>query len=198
MLSSSFQNVVDDKGRSLYECVNTLSYGKFNKPIFGLLRQYLGWMTHYKRMTGKDFDVSLVDKNIQKKIIDIKKAKSEISIIKQKLCNLSSESEHILVEIDWIIECSSMNEYTSIHTNFDKRILEDLFKNISKSLPKEMVSNEIEQINSNLSIIAEELSKEKPRNKLVKAAIDSLKSVKGTIEFGAAVSTLIQFIQSIL
>ena len=61
-----------------------------------------------------------------------------------------------------------------------------------------MVSNEIEQINSNLSIIAEELSKEKPRNKLVKAAIDSLKSVKGTIEFGAAVSTLIQFIQSIL
>lgn len=140
MLSPSFQNVVDDKGRSLYECVNTLSYGKFNKPIFGLLRQYLGWMTHYKRMTGKDFDVSLVDKNIQKKIIDIKKAKSEISIIKQKLCNLSSESEHILVEIDWIIECSSMNEYTSIHTNFDKRILEDLFKNISKSLPKEMVA----------------------------------------------------------
>ena len=52
-----------------------------------------------------------------------------------------------------------------------------------------------ETVNNSLEVIEEEIAKEKPRKGFLKMAITGLKAIKGTAEFGAAIATLIKFIQ---
>lgn len=141
LLFLSCQNIVDNKGCSLRECIDTLSYGNFNKPICGTLRQYLHWTKHYKRMLGSDFDVSIADKDIPQGIIAISNAKDEISIIEQELCELNNNIQHILSKIDQKIEYSRMDKNTGIPTDFNKETLETLIKNVFSLITKRRSSN---------------------------------------------------------
>lgn len=53
-----------------------------------------------------------------------------------------------------------------------------------------------EQLNCNLEVISEELKSNQPRKSFIKTAVEGIKMIKGTAEFAAAVTTLIQFVQS--
>ena len=55
-----------------------------------------------------------------------------------------------------------------------------------------------EALNENLEVIEEETKAEKPRKSFIKTAINGIKALKGTAEFGAAVAALIQFLQPLL
>lgn len=49
-----------------------------------------------------------------------------------------------------------------------------------------------------LQFIEEETKSDKPKKSLLKTTLNSLKAIKGTVEFGAALTTLIQFMQPFL
>ena len=59
-------------------------------------------------------------------------------------------------------------------------------------------SDDEETVNNSLEVIEEEIAKEKPRKGFIKTAITGLKAIKGTAEFGAAIATLIKFIQQFI
>ena len=53
-----------------------------------------------------------------------------------------------------------------------------------------------EHLNCNLEAISEEWKSKQPRKSFIKTAVEGMKMIKGTAEFGAASTTLIQFVQS--
>ena len=56
-------------------------------------------------------------------------------------------------------------------------------------------SDDMDTVQSSLDVIGDESKAKQPRKSFVKTAVAGLKTVKGTVEFAAAVTTLIQFIQ---
>ena len=51
-----------------------------------------------------------------------------------------------------------------------------------------------EHLNCNLEVISEEWKSKQPRKSFIKTAVEGMKMIKGTAEFGAAITTLIQFV----
>lgn len=72
-------------------------------------------------------------------------------------------------------------------------ILVDTIKAMAQS--SNLSSDDTEVVNNNLEVIGEEIQKDKPRRGFIKTAINGLKAIKGTAEFGAAIIALIQFVQ---
>ena len=58
--------------------------------------------------------------------------------------------------------------------------------------------SEKEILESSLSVIEEECKEEKPRKAFLNTALVGLNTIKGTVEFTAAVVTLVQFVQQII
>ena len=55
-----------------------------------------------------------------------------------------------------------------------------------------------EAASESLEVIEAEVISEKPKKSMIKTAIASLQAIKGTVEFGAAVAALIQFVGPML
>lgn len=71
-----------------------------------------------------------------------------------------------------------------------------LIQDIRVLLEQQDLSEEDEDtLNSSLDVISEEMKESKPRASFLKTAVNGIKMVKGTAEFGAAIVALIQFIQ---
>lgn len=51
-----------------------------------------------------------------------------------------------------------------------------------------------EHLNCNLEAISEEWKSKQPRKSFIKTVVEEMKMIKGTAEFGAAITTLIQFV----
>ena len=51
-----------------------------------------------------------------------------------------------------------------------------------------------EHLNCNFEVISEEWKSKQPRKSFIKTAVEGMKMIKGTAEFGAAITTLIQFV----
>lgn len=75
----------------------------------------------------------------------------------------------------------------------DMSQLSELIKNIKDS--STLTGDDAEMMESNLQVIEEELQAEKPRKGFLKTAISGLKLLKGSTEFAAAVTALIEFVQ---
>lgn len=91
---------------------------------------------------------------------------------------------------------STINATNTINTiDIEKmnELIEDI-KGNSSGLSKE----DEETLVSSLDVIKEESKSPNPRRSFLKTAILGLQTIKGTVEFAAAVTTLIQFIQPIL
>lgn len=79
----------------------------------------------------------------------------------------------------------------------DTTQLEKLIQAVRKTA--DGLSNEdAEILNSNLEVIEEEIKSENPRKGFIKTAVSGLKMLKGTAEFAAAITALIQFINPLL
>ncbi len=146
--------------------------------------------------------------------------------ITQEQTENQKECGKILSEIEEMIRRSKMNGNTrkdsrlsfsvqgdnaQINLAFDNSIVEatqnieynenkltELLENVRNNLSLENTAEDIEVVNYKLTEIKEELKRAKPRKKILEIACDSLKIIKGTVEFGAAVTALIQFVQTIV
>lgn len=61
-----------------------------------------------------------------------------------------------------------------------------------------ITGEDAETLSDSLEVIEEQLKSGKPKKSFIKTAIAGIKTLKGTAEFAAAVTTLIQFIQAIM
>jgi len=59
-----------------------------------------------------------------------------------------------------------------------------------------MAADDVEEVYENLEVLEEQLSKQAPKKTVIKTLLATLKGIMGTAEFGAAVVTLAQFIES--
>ncbi len=217
-------DIRDDKGRSLLYCINNLSYGKFDKSLRRNLNKYIDLVKNYEKETGNLFDNALIDDKIQHITSEKAQAKFELSkleVEQNKLVNLSTK---LISTIDTIIGGSKMNE----NINNDKKILvsvnggiaqinaafdnakidafqnvncenmSELIEKIRQLLPTEVSKEDVENATTALNVIKCETSEEKPRKNYLKLALNSLRAIKGTAEFSAAVAELIRFISPML
>jgi len=75
-----------------------------------------------------------------------------------------------------------------------------LIADIRNKVPTGLTDEETESLFSSLSAIDGELIKEQPQEKnkgILQLAPKSLMAIKGTTEFGAAVTALVQFVQNL-
>lgn len=77
--------------------------------------------------------------------------------------------------------------------------LNDLINNIRFLSEKQELSDEEKNIlDCNLENISEEFKRDEPRKKFLESSVSVIKVIKGTAEFGAAITALIQFIQLVI
>lgn len=79
----------------------------------------------------------------------------------------------------------------------DTTQLEKLIQAVRKTADG-LSNKDAEILNSNLEVIEEEIKSENPRKGFIKTAVSGLKMLKGTAEFAAAITALIQFINPLL
>jgi hypothetical protein len=94
---------------------------------------------------------------------------------------------------------SSTVTATNNVTGLNDSELEKLIEGVaSAAKDSSLAEDDLEQVNTSLSIIAEELKSTKPRKGFLNTAVSGIKVVKGSAEFGAAVAAITQFLQPIL
>lgn len=88
---------------------------------------------------------------------------------------------------------------TNTVTALDEEQIKQLIDDIRNQMDRQDFTEEDRDIVSNsLEVITDELRSAKPRTNVLKVAVNGLKILKGTAEFGAAVIALVQFIQPFL
>ena len=93
---------------------------------------------------------------------------------------------------------SHINANNVVHFNNITEI-EELLNIIQKEAEDSSISkDDQESINNYIEVLREETKKEKPKKRFIKMAIDGLKAIKGTVEFSAAVATLVNIITQML
>lgn len=90
---------------------------------------------------------------------------------------------------------AATNNVGSIDVNELNKLLDAVRAEANKSF---LSSDDMETVESSLEVIGDESKTSQPRKSFIKTAVTGLKAVKGTIEFAAAVTALIQFIQPLL
>lgn len=83
------------------------------------------------------------------------------------------------------------------HVGLDSSQIAVLINNI-KAAAQDFSAEDTETLNEHLDVIKEEIKSNTPRKSFIKTAINGIKVLKGSAEFGAAVATLIQFLQTLL
>ena len=85
----------------------------------------------------------------------------------------------------------------TINNGIDHSELSKLIIAVRESLANVQSAEDASAVEGSLEIIESELKQEKPRKNFIQTAITTLKSVKSTVEFSAAVTALVQFISTI-
>ncbi len=80
---------------------------------------------------------------------------------------------------------------------FDFAQLATLINNVKESAHN-LSDEDAESLTESLEVIEQEAKSGKPRKSFIKTAINGLKVLKGTVEFGSAVAALITFLETVL
>ncbi|PKM93207.1 MAG: hypothetical protein CVU84_16835 [Firmicutes bacterium HGW-Firmicutes-1] len=92
---------------------------------------------------------------------------------------------------------SAVINSNSTVNSIDTASLSELIKAL-KAESKSLSDEDNETLSNNLEVVEEELKALKPRKAFIKTAISGIKVIKGTAEFTAAMTALIQFLQTIV
>lgn len=87
---------------------------------------------------------------------------------------------------------------SNFSSNYNADELVQLIDAVKKATSSTLNEDEVEIIQNSLVVIEAELSSQEPKKPLLRNAINALKAIKGTVEFSAAVVTLVQFVQTFL
>lgn len=109
------------------------------------------------------------------------------------ICIKDINAENIQINI-----ANNNSEISSTQENEKTLEVEKLVRNIQHNIPNTISLTEQKKIKECLEQILLEMKKEKPRRKVISAVVNSLKGIKGTVEFAAAVAELISFISSFM
>lgn len=90
-----------------------------------------------------------------------------------------------------------LNGNATNHVGADTVELKKLLDSIRESV-KYLDSENQEAVSECLEVIENESTSEKPKKSMVKTALSTLSAIKGTAEFGAAVTALVQFVAPLL
>lgn len=210
----------DEKGQSLADCMNNLSYGKFDEPLRGFLNKYIDLSNNYKKEYRVRFNSD--DEDCQKNV-EIKAQLEERlgAIIKEKE-RLRQERDEAVYEISCMIEESQMQEkeqkntsnitinnygnnaQTNVatdhavqnisNTTYTQKISELLTK-IREEIPADISEEDLETVNAQVEIIAEETKAPIHKTVKIQKAIQVLFDILGNV---ASIVTLQQFIAQIL
>ena len=217
-------NIQDEQGRTLFECINNLFYGKFERPIRSMLSRYIDWVKAYEKRMGKPFQANSIEDIVCKKTDLIIQAKNDLLNLEKEEAQLITEISDIIMKIEETIGDSKMEENikrderlsvyvmggnAQINTAFDnskiepkqciecdKKEFEKLLQNIRNTISSENTVDDSKSVNTYLDKIENEFKQATPKEKTIKEFLSKLETIKGTVEFGAAVTALIQFFQS--
>jgi len=76
--------------------------------------------------------------------------------------------------------------------------LKDLILAIKNNLTQDITPEDSIAISESIEVIESELSQPNPRKSFLRTALSTIQAVKGTVEFGAAVTALVQFVSTVL
>lgn len=215
----------DTNDSLLLECVINRHYYKFKQPIRGKLSKYIDLTKDYEKKNNKEFKINnFTEENLKK--INIKNyLEKEITTISIEIENINHEYEKVINKIDEMIRSSVMNQvkkdgteiridkidnlqvnkpsggsvvYASQNLYMNTNQLQNLIEDVKKQIPQNISLEEKNSINDSLENIESELEKTNPKKSILRFAKNILTGIKGTTEFGAAITALISFIQPYL
>lgn len=105
--------------------------------------------------------------------------------------NINGDSNKLQINI------SNDNSNQKINNNTDVEKLGQLISEIYSS-SNNFTTKELQKLDENINLLRDELSKQKPRKRILNSIITSLSAIKEAAEFGASVATLIEFINQIM
>lgn len=132
---------------------------------------------------GRDFFVTLQDaKNAAHRMEDYMNHSSV-----QNQVNVSGNNNNLQVQ--------QGNNNVIMNHRMDVSKLEQLIKEIYSNLEDGISKEVVEEINEYVDVIKEEVTKPTPKRNLLKTALSGLRAIKGSAEFAAAVSAIVEFVQ---
>ncbi len=204
-LKEAARNLANIEQKRLIECINQQEYGSFPKDIRRKLDQYvdLGKLLQREGAYHK-FEEMISNENQKKEIIDKIAKEIEAQIEENKMSIEGSDkgkSPSAMIS----------GSYQQINIFYDKAVnkakqninvyspeIQALIEKVRENIPMGLSPSEARIVNDKLDTINSELAKSKPKKRLVNNAVNVLLKIKNTAEFGAAVATLVQFIQTMI
>ena len=220
------QTASKSENSDLLDCIANRTYGKFEQPLRSKLNKFVDLIRNYEKNKKQLFTPNTVSDCYREKIRRKNCLELELSNITDDLISSNKLYDDYVSEIEDIIKESEMinkknnacrlsvtvtggnpqiiaafdeaTVHATQNNGLDINKLSILLDAVRKAVHSEMPSEVIEAISENLEVIEFEAKQEKPRKGFLKTALTGLQAIKGTAEFGAAVTTLIQFVQSLL
>lgn len=96
-----------------------------------------------------------------------------------------------------VIVAEGSNVVASNNVGIDASQLQEIIDAVSRSA-ESLSENERKAVKESLETISEESTKQNPKRFMLNTAITTLKGIKGSAEFGAAIATLWQFISPLI
>ena len=94
------------------------------------------------------------------------------------------------------------SDYATINAvqnnGLDMSQVKTLIKAVRQSIGTEMSEDNIESITESLDVLEEQLARPTPKRSVVKSLLTGIKAIAGTAEFGAAVTALVQYVQTVI
>lgn len=208
----------------LLQCVINRRYYKFKQPIRGKLSKYIDLSKDYETKSNKEFKIEDYSEEQFEKINKKNDLEKEITSIGIKIEKLNRDYEKTIHKIDERIRNSVMSQVkhngtglqiakidnlqinnpsggSTVYANqyyMNTNELQNLIDNVRKQIPENFSPEEKEAINDSLDNIESEVEKINPKKSILRFAKKILTGIKGTAEFGAAITALISFIQPYL
>ena len=82
------------------------------------------------------------------------------------------------------------------NNNVDIAQVEKLIEAVRRAIPHDILQDDKNTITENLEVVEEQLARPIPKKSVMTTLLTGIKAIAGTVEFGAAVTALIQFIQT--
>ena len=86
----------------------------------------------------------------------------------------------------------------TLNSGINQNELKELLEAITNNLPQGITPEDESAISESIEVIESELSQPNPRKSFLRTALNTIQTVKGTVEFGAAVAALVQFVTTML
>jgi pyruvate-formate lyase-activating enzyme len=221
-----YQLAIETGNSELLDCITNKIYNKFSQPLRSRVNKYVDLVKNYEKNQNHTFDPSAITDVYYEKIKTKLALERGLSEINDEADNVDSQHRHYLAEIEDIIMSSEMNEKTmensqvlvtvtggnpQINVAFDEATIQatqnnsidwdklcKLLSDVRSAITADMPPDDAEAVSESLEVIEAEAKQEKPRKSFLKTALTGLRAIRGTAEFGAAVATLVQYVETFL